>query len=168
MQRIERYVNLIQGEIQLVNNTTGSIVDAIELISMGNYSHISEDLSRACYAINKGEIPEELVRNLSFKPYPKPIQEMFSKLAKINHKSIEIDNSSTAQQYTSFSEQLQIRLTMSIAISTFTPLIINCILLIQGWGTSLLLWGFYALLCFTVFLFDKMLLASNISLFGEE
>ena len=168
MQRIERYVNLIQGEIQLVKNTTGSIVDAIELISMGKYSHISDDLSKACYAINKGEIPEEIIRNLSFKPYPKPIQEMFSKLAKINHEGIQIEESSLSQQYTSFSEQLQVRLTLSIALSTFTPLIINCILLIQGWGTSILLWGFYALLCVVVYLLDRILLASSISLFGEE
>ncbi|MHA2408062.1 MAG: hypothetical protein ACXACA_06805, partial [Candidatus Ranarchaeia archaeon] len=161
MQKIERYVNLIHGEIQLVSNTTGSIVDAIELISLGNYSHISEDLAKASYAINKGEVPEEIIRNLSFKPYPKPIQEMFSKLAKINHKDIQLGETSLPMQYTSFSEQLQVRLTVSIALSTFIPLIINCILLIQGWGTSVLIWGFYALLCAVVYLFDRMLLASS-------
>ncbi|MHA2059423.1 MAG: hypothetical protein ACW976_01405 [Candidatus Ranarchaeia archaeon] len=168
MQRIERYVNLIHGEIRLVNNTTGSIVDAIELISLGNYSHISDDLSNASCAINKGEVPEEIVHNLSFKPYPKPIQELFSKLAKLGHQEIQLPETAIPFHYTSFSEQLQVRLTISIALSTFIPLIINCILLVQGWGTSPILWGFYALLSAVVYYFDKILLASNISLFGEE
>ena len=168
MANSERYVELIMGEIQLINKTTRSIFDAIELISSGDYSLISQDLKKAIIEINKGKNPEKIIYLISQKPYSQPIKDLFLMLSRIDHETKMNKDSSLFQKYSNFTEQLQTKLTLSIALSTFLPIISFSILIIQQLGSSFFFMIIIVIIVSIMYFFDKFVLQNKIQLFGER
>jgi len=166
--KVERYAELLHGEIQLVNRTTGSVFDVLELIAAGNFGRLSSEAASAICSVNKGEPPEIALQNLSYASYPRSIQEIFSHASQIRNKSTILVYSSLPIQYSAFTEQIQTRLALFIALSAFSPLIILAAVLVRGFGTSVWVIGISLVICLGVNLLNQILLKSSISLFGEE
>ncbi len=168
---IEKYADLILNTL-LLALLAGSTFDAIYFVAKSDFPQVSKDFEKILFQVNNNEDPEKLLLDYAKKQPSITLRKHLSSLFAINdlETTIELMKDSTQSEvryaYDRFTLELDSRLTLTIGITTFLPILLALFLILYGFASSPFILFIVPLHIFLLYILKNQILSNKVELIG--
>jgi len=168
---IEKYADLILNTL-LLALLAGSTFDAIYFVAKSEFPQISKDFEKILFQVNNNEDPEKLVLDYAKKQPSITLRKYLSSLFAVNdlETTIELMKDSTQSEvrnaYDRFTLELDSRLTLTIGITTFLPILLGLFLILYGFASSPFILLIVPLHICVLYVLKNQILSNKVELVG--